>query len=384
MEALTEDHLAKKSHLYEFHIEHGRMTEFGGFDMPLWYGGIIEEHNAVRNSAGLFDVSHMGRFLVKGEAASKFLNFVFPSDVAKFKAGRAFYSTLCNDAGGIIDDTITNKISENEYMVIVNASNRDKDLEWLREHMDNYSVEVDDISDSSALIAFQGPLALELLQNFCDVKLDSVKRSHFVFGCVGQEKCLVSRTGYTGEDGFEVVVFDTPVSDPKKAMKIWDMLLESGKGKGVLPCGLGARDLLRLEAGMCLHGQDIDDTTTPIEASLDVVVNLSKADSFIGRNPIEKQMLEGVTRKRVAFSMSQSGIPRHGYELRFAGKKVGAVTSGSFSPLTRKGIGMGYVPPALSGIGSTFGVDIRGSERMAEVVPVPFYDTTKYGYKRQT
>ena len=359
------------------------MTEFGGFQMPLWYRGIIEEHDAVRNAAGLFDVSHMGRFLVRGEEAASFLNFVFPSDVGRFREGRAFYSTLCNDDGGIIDDTIANKMSEDKYMVIVNAANREKDLLWLRNHSGKFSVEIDDISDQSALIALQGPLALSILQRFSDMPLDSVKRSHFVLGSIAKEKCLISRTGYTGEDGFEIVVFDTTPEDPTRSLRLWDLLLEAGSEIGVLPCGLGARDLLRLEAGMCLYGQDIDESTTPVEASLESVVSLAKPDAFIGRGTIEKQMREGAPRKRVAFSMIQSGIPRHGFALKFAGKTVGTVTSGSFSPLTKRGIGMGYVPSELSGNGRTFGVDIRGSEKMAEVVPVPFYDMTRYGYKRQ-
>ncbi len=272
--------------------------------MPLWYSGIIEEHNAVRTAAGLFDVSHMGRFVVKGEDATRFLNHVLPSDAAKFKENRAFYSTICNASGGIVDDVIANKSSSTNYIVVVNAANREKDFDWLNGRLDDFSTKIIDISDSSALIAFQGPLASSILQKICDVDLGAVRRFTFAECAILGLKCLVSRTGYTGEDGFEIMVYDTPVDEPGKALLIWTKLLELGRDNGVLPCGLGARDSLRLEAGMCLYGQDIDDTTTPVEASLESVVSLSKPDPFVGRDVIENQIRNGVQRRRVSFILT--------------------------------------------------------------------------------
>jgi len=351
--------------------------------MPLWYKGIIEEHNAVRSAAGLFDVSHMGRFLIEGKDATSFLNYCLPSDAGKLRDGRAFYSTICNSSGGIVDDIIADKFSQSKYMMVVNAANREKDFKWLDERSMNYSVTVNDQSDSTALIAFQGPLASSILQRISDVDLAEIKRFAFARCRIVEHDCLVSRTGYTGEDGFEIMVYDTPLSDPIKALAIWEKLLQLGQTHGVLPCGLGARDSLRLEAGMCLYGQDIDDTTTPIEAALESVVSASKTEDYIGREFIENQLRNGVTRKRVSFLLPDSGIPRHGYDLDFAGKKIGVVTSGSFSPTVKKGIGMGYVPPALSSSGAHFTVNVRNSEKKAEVITPPFYDTSMYGFKRK-
>ncbi|MGI0081558.1 MAG: glycine cleavage system aminomethyltransferase GcvT, partial [Nitrososphaerales archaeon] len=320
--------MGKKSHLYSYHKENGKLTEFGGFEMPLWYRSIIEEHNAVRNSAGLFDVSHMGRFVIQGEGATPFLNYVLPSDTARVKPARAFYSAICNEAGGIIDDTVTNKFSGTDYTMVVNASNRDKDISWLRNHSNSFSVEIKDDSDNSALLAFQGPLSLQLMQKIADIDLNSIRRFATASCNISGVKCIVSRTGYTGEDGFEITVLDTPLDEPKKAEIVWNKLLELGKDRGIFPCGLGARDSLRLEAGMCLYGNDIDDTTTPVEASLDGIVGIDKQADYVGKSQIVTQLKSGTLRKRVAFSMLTGGIPRHGHEMKLAGSKVGTVTSG--------------------------------------------------------
>jgi aminomethyltransferase len=374
--------LAKKSHLFSYHKENGKLTEFSGFDMPLWYRGIIEEHNAVRNAAGLFDVSHMGRFSIKGVDSSKFLNFVLPSNAKKVMENRAFYSTILNEKGGIVDDTVTNKLSDSEYLMVVNAGNREKDWTWLRDHSSHFSVKLTDLSDSVALIAFQGPLASSLLQKLCDIDLSSLRRFGVAYANILGTKCLISRTGYTGEDGFEIAVLDSFVDDPIKALKIWNSILETGKDKGVLPCGLGARDSLRLEAGMCLYGNDIDETVTPIEADLRFIVSEHKDEKYLGDAVIHSQLKNGTTRKRIAFSMEMSGIPRHGYDIKVAGSKIGTVTSGTFSPTLKKGIGMGYVPPDLSAKGSSFSIQIRDGEASAYVVNTPFYDQSRFGYKR--
>jgi aminomethyltransferase len=372
----------RRSHLYEYHKEHGKITEFAGFDMPLWYRGIVEEHNAVRNSAGAFDVSHMGRFLIKGDDATSFLDHLLPSDVVNVKIGRAFYSTVCKDDAGILDDTVTNKLGDNEYIMVVNSSNRDKDLSWLRGNVRNYSVRIEDDSNNSALIAFQGPLAQQVLQKICDADLSAIRRFGLARCRVSGVECLVSRTGYTGEDGFEIDVLDCPLDSPEKALKIWNELLALGKDAGVLPCGLGARDSLRLEAGMCLYGNDMDETTTPVEASLEWALSSAKQGSYVGREVIQRQLKEGTARKRVAFSMESGGVPRHGFDIRTSGQKTGIVTSGTFSPTIKKGIGMGYVPPDLSGNGTNLFIQIRNAEQLAMVVPTPFYDTSRFGYKR--
>jgi aminomethyltransferase len=375
--------MGKRSHLYEFHLEHGKMTNFAGYDMPVWYSGIVEEHMAVRNQAGMFDVSHMGRIKITGDDSTRFLDHVLPTLVADKEQGRAFYSLVCNEDGGIIDDVVTDRIGGQDYIIVVNASNREKDLFWIREQATKFQVAIDDISDSTALIAIQGPLSKTILQKITDCDLGGVKRFHLAECNVAEEKCLVSRTGYTGEDGFEIMVHDTPVDVPSRAVKVWESLLDSGKLSGLLPCGLGARDSLRLEAGMCLYGQDIDEKTTPVEAALMWVVDLKKKE-FIGRGPIDEQERNGTLRKRTAFSMEESGIPRHECDIVFSGERIGTVTSGSFSPVAKKGIGMGYVRPTLAKPGSTFWIKIRELYRLAKVVSPPFYDPTKFGFKRSS
>ncbi len=374
--------MARKSHLYQFHKENGKITEFSGFDMPLWYKGIIEEHMAVRNAAGLFDVSHMGRIWISGKQATDFLSYVLPTNSHLIKDNRAFYSTICDQDGGIVDDVITNKFSNEKCIMIVNAGNREKDFRWLNSHCSKFEVELNDFSDNSALLAFQGPLASGILQQITDLELSTVRRFAFKEGRVDGEECLISRTGYTGEDGFEITIFNTPLDSPEKALKVWNELLRRGANYGVLPCGLGARDSLRLEAGMCLYGQDIDDATTPVEAALEYVINEDERE-FIGKEKLVAQLKSGTDRKRIAFSMAEAGIPRHGFNLTFSEKPVGTVTSGSFSPILKKGIGMGYVKSPLTTLGERISVDIRGSEKSAVVVRTPFYDTSSYGFKRK-
>lgn len=376
--------MPSKSHLYDFHEKHGKLTEFSGFEMPLWYTSIIDEHLAVRNSAGLFDVSHMGRVMISGAGATEFLNHLVPTNCSKIRDGRAFYTALCNENGGMKDDVIIDKYSDSKYLMVINAGNREKDLSWIKRMSMNFDVSVDDFSNNSALLAFQGPLAINILQTIADRNLSQLKRFSFFECKVQGEQCLISRTGYTGEDGAEITVLDTPVDQPKKALKIWEKLLELGKGLGVVPCGLGARDSLRLEAGMCLYGQDIDEGTTPIEASLESMVDLDAGRDFLGRSVIEEQVRNGPERKRVAFSMLDQGIPRHSFDIMFSGKRVGTVTSGTFSPLLKMGIGMAYVPSPLSSISQKLTINIRGVEKISEIVRVPFYDTGRYGYKRKT
>ena len=374
--------MARKSHLYQYHKENGKITEFSGFDMPLWYKGIVEEHLAVRNASGLFDVSHMGRFWIEGEEASDFLSFVLPTNPASVKDGRAFYSTICNQDGGILDDIIANRFTRDRYLMVVNAGNRDKDFRWLKNESSKFKVKLDDFSDSSALIALQGPLASQILQKTTNLNLSELKRFAFAEAQVAGERSLVSRTGYTGEDGFEITVLDSPVDAPEKTLKVWNEILRVGSDYGAMPCGLGARDSLRLEAGMCLYGQDIDETTSPVEAALEFVITKDQRD-FVGRDVLLKQLDSGTDRKRIAFSMLEPGIPRHGFTLDFSEKPVGTVTSGTFSPILKKGIGMGYLRTPLASLGQRISVDVRGSDKSAIEVATPFYDTTKYGFKRK-
>ena len=350
--------------------------------MPLWYKGIVDEHLAVRNACGIFDVSHMGRVWIKGKDATRFLNYLLPTDPAAVKNYRAFYSVLCNFNGGIVDDVITNKFSAELYLMVVNAGNREKDLRWLKETASGYDVIIEDFSDDSGLIAVQGPFASAILQKICDIDLTAVKRFALAEGYVAGQKTLLSRTGYTGEDGFEITVFESPLENPEKVSKVWNSVLEAGADGGILPCGLGARDSLRLEAGLCLYGQDIDETTTPVEASLEAVISKDQRD-FIGKKKIEEQLASSPPRKRVCFSMTEPGIPRHGHDVFFAGQKVGQVTSGTFSPILKNGIGMACVPTPLSNLGQSISIKIRDIEKRAETRAAPFYDKTKYGYRRQ-
>ncbi|MDA4112374.1 MAG: glycine cleavage system aminomethyltransferase GcvT [Thaumarchaeota archaeon] len=374
--------MARRSHLYEYHKINGKITEFSGFDMPLWYKGIIDEHMAVRTAAGLFDVSHMGRIWIRGNEATKYLSYLLPTNPSSIKDNRAFYSTICNYQGGIIDDVITNRFSEDLYMMVVNAGNRDKDLRWLKEIATKFDLALEDFSDESALIALQGPLSIQILQEICDTDLSQIRRFAFRDCKVSGEGAVVSRTGYTGEDGFEITLFDTPVDRPQKALKIWEEILAIGSKNGILPCGLGARDSLRLEAGMCLYGQDIDETTSPVEAALESVITVDGRD-FVGKEKIDAQLKSGTVSKRVAFSMIEPGIPRHGYNVMFAGQKIGQVTSGTFSPVLRNGIGMGYVPSQISGLGQRISILMRDAEKYSEITQTPFYDSKKFGYKRE-
>ncbi|MDG7000854.1 MAG: glycine cleavage system aminomethyltransferase GcvT [Nitrososphaerota archaeon] len=375
--------MASKSHLYEFHAQYGKMTDFAGFDMPLWYSSIIDEHMAVRNAAGLFDVSHMGRFSIKGEQASDFLEYLLPTFVQKVENGQAFYSVICKEDGGILDDVVIDKINPSQYVIVVNAANRSKDMEWIQNRAGKYNVSIKDESESSSLLALQGPISRSILQKITDVDLTLLRRYHFIECSVEGERCIVSRTGYTGEDGFEILVIDSPVTAPKNTLKIWKSILDLGNPVGLLPCGLGSRDSLRLEAGMCLYGQDIDEKTTPIEASLENIVHLEKNSTFVGRDAMKSQLERGVERKRIAFSMLETGIPRHGHEVVFAGASIGTVTSGSYSPILKKGIGMAYVAPGLSTLGNNLWIRIRATDKLAQVAKTPFYDTTRYGSRRK-
>ncbi|MEM1589677.1 MAG: glycine cleavage system aminomethyltransferase GcvT [Candidatus Bathyarchaeia archaeon] len=373
-----------RTQLYEIHAKNAKMTIFAGFEMPLWYRGITEEHMAVRNHVGLFDVSHMGRVIIMGKDAERFLNYVVTNDVSTLKPHSALYTVMCNENGGIIDDYVVSRISDDKFLLVPNASNREKDHNWLVQHARDYDVKVEDISDKSAMLAVQGPKAEKTLQEVCEEDLSKIERFKCASTKLAGVEVFISRTGYTGEDGFEVYVWNTTAEKPENAIKVWNAIMEAGRKFGIEPCGLGARDTLRLEAGLCLYGSDIDENTTPLEARLGFVVKFQK-DSFIGKNVLLKQKEEGVKRRRAGLLMIEQGVPRQGFKVyNEKGENIGQITSGTFSPLLKCGIAMAYIQTQQAQEGSIVNVEIRGKKAKAKIVPFPFYDQEKYGYKRKT
>jgi aminomethyltransferase len=366
----------KRTPLYECHREAGaRLVEFAGWDMPVQYQGVIEEHRAVRTAAGMFDVSHMGEIRVKGPQAEAFLQQLTPNDVAKLAPGRAHYSGLLTERGTYVDDLLVYRLGAEEFLVVVNASNAERDFEWIASRATagtagDTGVEVTDESDRWALIALQGPKALEILRPLASPGAAELKYYGFLQGEVDGRPALVSRTGYTGEDGFELYLA------PEDAPGVWRRLLEAGAPHGLVPAGLGARDTLRLEAAMALYGHEIDDTTTPFEAGLAWVVKMGKGD-FLGREALAAQQAEGLRRKLVGFEVQGRGIARQGHEVKVEGRTAGAVTSGTWSPSFEKAIGMAYVPTGLAEPGTTLEVDVRGRSLPATVVELPFYRRPK-------
>ncbi len=357
--------ILKKTALCAVHEAAGaKMVPFAGFYMPVTYRGITEEHRKVRTSAGLFDLSHMGEFRVTGAGALDFLQKTTTNDVAKLTVGDVQYSTMCYPEGGIVDDLLVYRLADG-YLLVVNAANLEKDFDWLTSHKPS-GVSLVDESDQTALLAIQGPKTEMLMTKLTSFDLSNLGYYKSARAKVCGEEILFSRTGYTGEDGFELYVA------PERAEFFWKKIMEAGREFDIEPIGLGARDTLRLEMKYMLYGNDIDQTTNPIEAGLGWVVKLSKPD-FIGKPPIEKMKTEGPKRKLVAFEMAEKSIPRKGCGIFSGGQKSGEVTSGTFSPSLDKGIGLGYVPALFSAIGTKLEIDIRGKKGPATVVPAPFY-----------
>lgn len=365
------------------HIALGaKMAEFAGYNMPISYSGINDEHNAVRKNAGVFDVSHMGEFILKGENALDLIQRVTSNDASKLTAGKAQYSCLPNDNGGIADDLLVYCIEENNppagragvYMLVVNASNIEKDWNWISKHnlpagqAGTKGVEMHNISDKTCLLAIQGPNATKILQPLTDMDILNLKYYTFTKGkFAGVDNVLVSATGYTGAGGVEIYFEDKN----NAANKIWDAIFKAGAAQGLKPIGLAARDTLRLEMGFCLYGNDIDDTTSPLEAGLGWITKFTK--DFPSKNIFEKQKAEGIIRKLVGFEMVDKGIPRHGYEIKdAAGNKIGYVTSGTQSPTLQKAIGLGYVSTEIAALDSEIFVAVREKLLKAKVVKVPF------------
>lgn len=367
--------------LYSTYRFHSRATEFAGYTMPLMFKGIIQEHLAVRERAGIFDVSHMGRFMVEGRDAERFLNHLVTVDVARAEAGRAQYTFLCHEGGGVMDDLITYKLGSDRFMVVVNAANREKDFEWISRWMAGMDVTLKDVTDDSVLIAVQGPRSADLVKEALGLEVSGIRRFRFVLASYGGLEVVVSRTGYTGEDGFEMAVMGVSLQRPQVGMEMWDALLEKGRRWGVEPCGLGARDTLRIEAGLPLYGNELAQEFTPVEAKLDRFLDMSKFD-YIGKPVHERQLKEGTAKTLVGLVCIGNAVPRSHYGVFLGGRQVGFVTSGTFSPILRKGIAMAYVDSNVAKEEKELEVDVRGIKCKAEIHPPPFYDPRRYGWRR--
>ena len=356
----------KKTALTSTHIDLGaKMVEFAGYYMPLQYEGLGIEHETVRNDVGVFDVSHMGEFLISGPNALDLIQKVSSNDATKLIVGKAQYSCLPNDQGGIVDDLIIYKIKEEQYLLVVNASNMQKDWDWISKH-NTMGAEMKDLSMDYSLLAIQGPKAVEAMQSLTSVDLAAIAFYNFeVADFAGVEHVIISATGYTGSGGFEIYCKNS------EAKQIWDKVFEAGAEFGIKPIGLAARDTLRLEKGYCLYGNDINDSTSPLEAGLGWVTKFTK--DFVNSDNLKAQKEAGITRKLVGFEMLERGIPRHDYLIVDAeGKEIGIVTSGTMSPSLNKGIGMGYVPKELSKPDSEIYIQVRKKQLKAKVVKMPF------------
>lgn len=359
--------ILKKTPLNDKHRNLGaKMVDFGGWDMPVQYSGILEEHRAVRNRGGLFDVSHMGEIDIQGRDALKLINKIITNDVATQELRQILYSPMCYEDGGVVDDLLVYKIAEDHYYIVVNASNADKDFAWFVQNAQGMEVAVVNLSAQTAQVAIQGPRAEAVLQKLTEYDLATMKYYWFDYANVDNVQCLVSRTGYTGEDGFEIYC------SPESVGQIWDKILAEGKDEGILPIGLGARDTLRFEAALPLYGNELSADITPLEAGLGKFIKLNKAD-FNGQNILLKQKEEGLTRRLVGFEMIERGIPRSHYPIRVENNEIGWVTSGSFSPTLDKNLGLGLVAIDFAAMGTEIEVVIRDKGVMAKVIATPFY-----------
>jgi aminomethyltransferase len=367
---VSTDRPINRTPLYEAHrAGGGKLVEFAGWEMPIQYTGVVDEYHAVRSRAGLFDVSHMGRLQVSGAGSLAFLQRMTTNNLARLPLRQSHYSMVCNPEGGIKDDIFVYRLKEDEFLLCVNASNREKIAAWLRDHLATApQCMVWDRSGELAQLALQGPASRTILEKLGAAGVANLKPRHCLDAVLNGISCLITRTGYTGELGYELYV------PAHAAARVWNDLLETGRPEGLKPAGLGARDLLRLEMAYLLYGNDIGEETTPIEAGAQWVVSLDKGD-FVGRGRLAKQQAEGPTRRLVAFELLEQAVPRHRCKIldRSGGARIGEVTSGNFSPLLRKGIGLGYVPATYATPGSTFLIEIRSKAMPAVVVQPPFY-----------
>jgi len=354
----------KRTPFYNQHLAlNTKLVPFAGYWMPIQYSGIFDEHRRVRTTVGVFDVSHMGEFIVRGKPAEEFLNKLTVNDVTKLAIGQVQYSAMCYPDGGIVDDLLVYRFPDH-YMMVVNASNLDKDFSWAKEHL-LPGVELTNISDETGLLAIQGPQALDAMLSLTDVNLNAIEFYHFKEGKIAGIDAILSRTGYTGEKGLEIY------HAPADSEKLWNAIFETGKKYDIQPIGLGARDTLRLELKYALYGNDIDQTTNPLEAGLGWITKLDKPE-FVGKAALLKIKAAGLQRKSVGFEMLEPGIPRHGYQVFKDGKEIGIVTSGTQSPTLNKGIGVAYVTPEFSPVNTPIEIEIRGKFMKAVVVKTPF------------
>lgn len=358
----------KKTPLYDKHLEQsGKIIDFGGWELPVEYSGILAEHEAVRTKAGLFDVSHMGEILITGKDAEAYIQNIATNDISPMENNQIFYSLMCYPDGGVVDDLLIYKYNKEKYFLVVNASNTDKDYEWMLKNKIG-DVEIENVSQNYAEIALQGPLAQDILQKLTSKNLNEIKFFYFEDGVnIGGLNAIVSRNGYTGEDGFEIYV------KPEEGPKLWDMVLEAGKDYGLVPAGLGARDTLRFEVCLPLYGHEISENITPLEAGLGFFVKMKK-DSFIGKDALLSQKEAGVKRKLVGFEMIDRGIARSSYEVFADGKNVGFVTTGSHSPTLKKSIGLALIDSEYAVEGNEIEVSIRNKNLKAKIIKKPFYN----------
>jgi aminomethyltransferase len=353
------------------------MVEFAGYDMPIWYTSTLEEHMAVRNRAGIFDVSHMARVNVTGPDAGKYIEHLFPTSIQKHPSGKSVYTLMLNDDAGIIDDLIVLKMSEDWYLLVVNAACKSKDLKHMEDKRGGFDVELGDITDTTTMIAVQGPLSVNALQPLTLLPLAEMKRFTHAVSTVKTIRTVITRTGYTGEDGFEIILYDAgPENEGLRSIPVWEALM-----KNAIPCALGARDTLRLEAGLPLYGSDMDETTNPLEAELGWVISKDK-QSYIGWPRVASLLNRSPARVRRGIIMDDK-VPRHGFKITDdTGTEIGSVTSGTFSPLLKKGIAMGYIRTPSPQPGDMVKVVVRDAPGSGKIVRFPFYDDSKYGWKR--
>jgi len=358
----------KKTPLYDVHVAlGGKIIDFGGWALPVQYSSILNEHHAVRNAAGLFDVSHMGEILIEGSGAQEFIQQMVTNDISKVSPGRIVYSPMCYRNGGTVDDLLIYHLDTNRYLLVVNASNTQKDYDWLKDNCSIKSISIKDVSSDYGLIAIQGPASQKILQKLTSTSLEDIRFFRFLDNVeVAGVKAMVSRTGYTGEDGFELYV----AAD--QTVRLWEEIMEAGNQEGLVPAGLGARDTLRFEAALPLYGQELSPNISPLEAGLDRFVKLNKQD-FIGKDALIKQARAGLERKLVGFEMIDRGMPRTGYKIQGDGKEIGFVTSGGMAPTLKKNVGMALVKIQYSNLGDEFYIQVRGKALKARVISTPFY-----------
>lgn len=361
----------QRTPLFQSYSKYGGKTiDFGGWELPVQFSSIKAEHEAVRTKAGLFDVSHMGEILVSGSGSLAYLQQLVTNDVSKVKIGQAQYTAMCYKDGGTVDDLLIYKISDESYLLVVNASNIEKDLEWMKESASG-DVTLENQSDQYGLLALQGPLAVQVLQRLTEENLEEIKPFRFITDVVvGGQSVILSRTGYTGEDGFEIY------ASPEAVIALWDSILTEGQDEGVVPCGLGARDTLRFEAGLALYGQELSKDITPLEAGINFVVKLAK-DDFIGKEALAAQKEAGVPRKSVGIEMIDKAIPRHGYPVYVGDQQIGEVTTGTQSPTLKKNIGLALISSDFAELGKELEIEIRNKRVKAKIIETPFYKRSK-------